>query len=98
MFLEAPKPKVNLLKGKYGGAYKERSFARVLKQAAERSKIQNTSTVGTILPTICKRVASICATFRNYPGLPRPKTTMIYTHFSSKHLSRITSPFDELDL
>ena len=47
MFLEAPKPKVNLLKGKYGGAYKERSFARVLKQAAERSKIQKTITVGT---------------------------------------------------
>ena len=28
------------LMGKHGGANKERSFARVLKQAAERSKIQ----------------------------------------------------------
>ena len=45
MFVEAPKPKVYLFKGKYGGASKERSFARVLKQEAERSKIQKTITV-----------------------------------------------------
>ena len=30
--------------GKHGGANKERSFARVLKQAAERSKIRKTIT------------------------------------------------------
>ena len=70
MFVEAPKPKVYLFKGKYGGASKERSFARVLKQEAERSKIQKTITVGTVLPTICKRVAPIFATFRKYPGTP----------------------------
>ena len=95
------KPKLYLFEGKYGGAYHERSFAQVLNQAAERSKIRKTITLHTLRHSFATHLLESGTDLRYIQellGHASPKTTMIYTHVSSKYLSRIISPFDELDL
>ena len=95
------KPKEYLFEGIYGGQYNERSFAQVLSQAAERSRIRKDITLHTLRHSFATHLLESGTDIRYIQellGHNSPKTTMIYTHVSNKHLSNIVSPFDDLEV
>lgn len=95
------KPKEYLFEGIYGGPYNERSFAQALSRAAERSKIRKDITLHTLRHSFATHLLESGTDIRNIQeilGHNSPKTTMIYTHVSNKHLGNIVSNFDDLEV
>lgn len=95
------KPKEYLFEGIYGGQYNERSFAQVLSQAAARSRMRKDITLHTLRHSFATHLLESGTDIRYIQellGHNSPKTTMIYTHVSNKHLSKIVSPFDDLEV
>ena len=95
------KPKVYLFEGQYEGKYGERSLAQVLEQAAKKADIKKQITLHTLRHSFATHLLEAGTDIRYIQellGHNDPKTTMIYTHVSSKKLSEINSPFDDLEL
>ena len=94
------KPKTYLFEGQNGGAYTSSSAQKVLKRALRDAGITR---IGVTLHTLRHSFATHLLEsgtdlryIQELLGHNSPKTTMIYTHVSSKSLQNIRNPFDEL--
>lgn len=95
------KPKIYLFEGQYEQKYGESSFAQVLQQAAKKAGIKKEVTLHTLRHSFATHLLEAGTDIRYIQellGHNSPNTTMIYTHVSSKKLSEINSPFDDLEL
>lgn len=95
------KPKVYLFEGQFGGQYSERSAALVLKGCLKKCRISKRVTLHTLRHSYATHLLEGGTDIRYIQeilGHSSPKTTMIYTHVSSRKLSEIPSPFDDLDI
>jgi len=96
-----PKPKEFLFEGQYGGRYTERSAALVLKHSVDKCKIKKRVTLHTLRHSFATHLLESGTDIRYIQellGHNSPKTTMIYTHVSSKKISEIKSPLDDLEI
>jgi len=95
------KPKIYLFEGQYGQQYGESSAAQVLNQVVKKVGIKKGVTLHTLRHSFATHLLEAGTDIRYIQellGHNDPKTTMIYTHVSSKKLSEINSPFDDLEL
>jgi integrase/recombinase XerD len=95
------KPKEYLFEGQYGGKYSERSFAQVLQQLIIKLNIRKKVSLHTLRHSYATHLLEAGTDIRYIQellGHHSPKTTMIYTHVSSKKISEMFSPFDELGI
>jgi integrase/recombinase XerD len=95
------KPKVYLFEGQYEQQYSPRSFAQVLEHAVKKAGLKKQITLHTLRHSYATHLLESGTDIRYIQellGHNSPKTTMIYTHVSSKKLSEINSPFDDLDV
>lgn len=100
-YYEQHKPKEFLFEGQYGGRYSGRSFEQVLKQCVVKAGIKKRVVLHTLRHSFATHLLEGGTDIRYIQellGHNSPKTTMIYTHVSSKKLSEIPSPFDELNI
>jgi len=96
-----PKPGEFLFEGQYAGRYSERSAAKALKNALQKCGIKKDATLHTLRHSFATHLLEAGTDIRYIQellGHSSPKTTMIYTHVSSKKLSEIKSPLDDLDI
>lgn len=95
------KPKEYLFEGLYGGQYSGRSMELVLKKCKLKCGINKKITLHTLRHSFATHLLESGTDIRYIQellGHSSPKTTMIYTHVSSKKLSEIQSPFDDLNI
>jgi len=100
-YYEIFKPKEYLFEGQYGGMYSGRSFELILKQSLAKTGIKKKVTLHTLRHSYATHLLESGTDIRYIQellGHNSPKTTMIYTHVSSKKLSEIQSPFDDLNI
>jgi len=96
-----PQPKVYLFEGQYGERYSNRSAALVLKAALRKCNIKKRATLHTLRHSFATHLLEAGTDIRYIQellGHNNPKTTMIYTHVSSKKISEIKSPLDDLEV
>ena len=101
IYYDQCKPRVYLFEGQYGGQYSERSAALVLQQAVRKCRIRKRVTLHTLRHSFATHLLESGTDIRYIQellGHSSPNTTMIYTHVSSKKLSEIKSPLDDLDI
>jgi len=90
-----------LFRGATGGLYSDRSIQQVVKQAAERAKIQKKVTTKTLRHTFATHLLEQGVDLRYIQemlGHASSKTTEIYTHITTKGFENIESPMDGLDI
>jgi len=95
------KPKVYLFEGQGGGPYSARSIAKVLEHAVHRSGVRKDVHLHTLRHSFATHLheGGIDIRFiQEILGHSSPKTTMIYTHVSSKKIGEIKSPLDDLEI
>ncbi len=100
-YYEQFKPKKYLFEGQYEGQYSERSAAKVLQNAIKKCGIKKNATLHTLRHSFATHLLEAGTDIRYIQellGHNSPKTTMIYTHVSSKKISEIKSPLDDLDI
>ena len=93
------RPKEYLFEGQYGGKYSSRSMENVLKHAVKKTGIKRKIVMHTLRHSYATHLLEAGTDLRYIQellGHSSPKTTMIYTHVSTKKLSEIKSPFDDL--
>ena len=95
------KPEEFLFEGQFGRQYAPSSLAQVLQMCATKADIKKKITLHTLRHSYATHLLESGTDIRYIQellGHNSPKTTMIYTHVSSKKLSEIISPFDDLKL
>lgn len=100
-YFRAYRPEKYLFEGQYGDKYSERSINLVLKQAAVKSGIKKILTLHMLRHSYATHLLEGGTNLRYIQellGHKSSKTTEIYTHVSIKQLSKITSPFDKLNI
>ena len=92
-------PKGYLFEGQFGGKYSSRSAEEVLAKAVRSAGIKKRVVMHTLRHSYATHLLENGTDLRYIQellGHSSPKTTMIYTHVSSKRISEIKSPFDYL--
>ena len=95
------KPKEYLFEGQGGGPYSARSIAKVLEHSVERSGVRKDVHLHTLRHSFATHLLEAGTDIRfiqEILGHSSPKTTMIYTHVSSKKIGEIKSPLDDLEI
>ena len=95
------KPKEWLFVGQYGGQYSTRSLQLVLAAAKQKAGIKKKGSIHALRHSFATHLLEAGTDIRYIQellGHNSPKTTMIYTHVSSKKISEIKSPLDDLDI
>ncbi len=98
-YYEAYKPTVFLFEGQRGGMYSASSARQVLHRAVNETKIKKHVRLHTLRHSFATHLLENGTDLRYIQqllGHQSPKTTMIYTHVSTRSLSKITNPFDDL--
>jgi integrase/recombinase XerD len=93
------KPRDYLFEGHNSERYGERSFELILEQCVKKARIPKRVTLHTLRHSYATHQLEGGTDIRYIQellGHNSPKTTMIYTHVSSKKISEIASPFDDL--
>lgn len=97
----AYKPKVYVFEGQSGGQYAARSIAKVLEHAVAKSGVEKKVTLHTLRHSYATHTLDGGTDLRYIQeilGHSSPKTTMIYTHVSSRRIGEIRSPLDDLSI
>jgi site-specific recombinase XerD len=95
------RPKIYLFEGINGGKYSNSSIGQVLRRTVKRTNIKKRITLHTLRHSFATHLLESGTDIRfiqEILGHNSPKTTMIYTHVSSKAITEIKSPFEDLDL
>jgi integrase/recombinase XerD len=99
-YYKAYQPKVYLFEGEGGGLYSARSFQVVVQEALARANVNKKASVHTLRHSFATHLLESGTDLRyiqNLLGHGSSKTTEVYTHVTSKALSGIKSPLDNLD-
>ena len=94
------KPKIWLFEGQGGGQYSATSIANILRKALKRAQINKNATPHTLRHSFATHLLDQGINLRYIQellGHSSIKTTEIYTHVSSKQLSKIKNPLDNLN-
>ncbi len=97
----AYKPKTYVFEGLSSGQYSARSIAKVLEHAVAKSGVQKKVTLHTLRHSYATHTLDAGTDLRYIQeilGHSSPKTTMIYTHVSSRRIGEIRSPLDDLSI
>ena len=100
-YLDEYKPSYYLFEGQTGGKYSERSVEDLLHQAAQRSIVDENTTVHTPRNTFDTHLILYGMGLRivqELMGHSSIKTTTIYTHITDQMKKDVISPLDYLDL
>ena len=100
-YYEEWNPKEYLFEGQYGGPYTERSAAKVLENLVAKCGIRKRVTLHTLRHSFATHLLEAGTDIRYIQellGHNSPKTTMMYTHVSSKKIAGIKSPLDDLEI
>ncbi|HEY3384914.1 MAG TPA: tyrosine-type recombinase/integrase [Saprospiraceae bacterium] len=100
-YVLAYNPKVYVFEGQSGGKYSARSIAKVLEYAVSKSGIKKNVTLHTLRHSYATHILDAGTDIRYIQeilGHSSPKTTMIYTHVSSRRIGEIRSPLDDLSI
>lgn len=95
------KPNRYLFEGQYGGKYSITSLRSVLKATAKKAGIKDKPTLHWLRHSFATHLLEAGTDIRYIQrllGHNSTKTTEIYTHVSTKHISQIKSPLDSLNL
>jgi integrase/recombinase XerD len=93
------KPKLWLFEGQSGGQYSTRSVQEVIQQAKKKAGIKKKGSIHALRHSFATHLlegGTDIASIKELLGHTSIRTTMIYTHVSKKHLSKIQSPLDKL--
>lgn len=94
------KPKNWLFEGQRGGQYSATSIENIFRKALHRAKIEKHATPHTLRHSFATHLLEQGINLRYIQellGHSSTKTTEIYTHVSSKQLSKIKNPLDNLN-
>jgi site-specific recombinase XerD len=92
-------PKVWLFEGQSGGQYSTRSVQLVLDLAKKKAGVTRKGSVHTLRHSFATHLfegGTDLLSIKELLGHNSLRTTMVYTHVSTKHLSKIQSPLDKL--
>lgn len=95
------KPTTYLFEGQYGDKYSQSSMRKVLKEAAHRAGLKNSPTLHWLRHSFATHLLEAGTDLRYIQqllGHSSSKTTEIYTYVSTKHISQIKSPLDDLNI
>lgn len=95
------KPKDYLFEGQKGGKYTAVSSRQLYKRLVKKCQISKYVTLHTLRHSYATHLLEDGTDIRYIQellGHNSPKTTMIYTHVSTRNLQNIKSPFEKLDL
>jgi integrase/recombinase XerD len=101
MYYTGCKPKQYLFEGQFGGKYTARSASEVLARSVKKTGIKKKITLHTLRHSFATHLLEAGTDIRYIQellGHNSPKTTMIYTHVSSKKISEIKSPLEDLNI
>jgi len=93
-------PKYWLFEGRSGGQYSTTSIAKIFKKAMEKANIQRHATPHTLRHSFATHLLEQGIGLRYIQellGHSSTKTTEIYTHVSSRQLTKIKNPLDNLN-
>lgn len=93
------KPTLFLFEGQNGSTYTSTSAQKLLKRSLHKAGIKKKATLHTLRHSFATHLLENGTDIRYIQellGHSSPKTTMIYTHISSKKLSNIKNPFESL--
>ncbi|MDP9230096.1 MAG: tyrosine-type recombinase/integrase [Bacteroidota bacterium] len=93
------KPKHWLFEGQSGDQYSTRSVQEVIQQAKKKAGIKKKGSIHALRHSFATHLlegGTDIVSIKELLGHTSLRTTMIYTHVSKKHLSKIQSPLDKL--
>ena len=93
------KPKEYLFEGMNGGQYSTRSIQALLKNIKQKAGVTKKGSVHSLRHSFATHLfegGTDILSIKKLLGHNSLRTTMIYTHVSNKHLSKIQSPLDKL--
>lgn len=94
-------PKVYLFEGQYGDQYSTSSLRKILKEASTKAGIRTSPTLHWLRHSFATHLLEAGTDLRYIQqllGHSSSKTTEIYTYVSTKHISQIKSPLDDLNI
>jgi site-specific recombinase XerD len=94
-------PKVYLFEGQYGDQYSQSSLRKILKETAQKAGIKTSPTLHWLRHSFATHLLEAGTDLRYIQqllGHSSSKTTEIYTYVSTKHISQIKSPLDDLNI
>ncbi len=95
------KPEEYLFEGQTGGMYSVRSVQSILKNSLEHAGIKKRVTIHTLRHSFATHLLEDGTSLRHIQkllGHASPKTTEIYTHVSTKDISKIQSPIESFSI
>lgn len=95
------KPKEYVFEGQWGGAYSKTSLQKVLRLMKERSGVSKKGSIHAFRHSFATHLlegGTDIFSIKELLGHSSIKTTTIYTHVSKRHLEKIQSPLDKLNL
>ena len=95
------KPKTYLFEGINGEQYSTRSVQKVLERAKQKAGIKKKGAIHALRHSFATHLfeaGTDLISIKDLLGHTSLRTTMIYTHVSNKHLSKIQSPLDKLGI
>jgi len=99
IYYQAYKPKYWLFEGQGGGQYSATSIENIFRKALKKANIDKHATPHTLCHSFATHLLEQGISIRfiqDLMGHSSIKTTEIYTHVSSRHLSKIQNPLDNL--
>lgn len=98
-YFRSYKPKTYLFEGQYGGQYSVRSIQEMLKASKKKAGINKKGSVHSLRHSFATHLlegGTDILSIKKLLGHQSLRTTMIYTHVSKEHLSKIQSPLDKI--
>ena len=100
-YLNEYNPKEYLFEGQKGGKYSVKSVQNIFQKALQKADIKKKATVHTLRHSFATHLLEKGTDIRviqEILGHASTKTTEIYTHVSTRTISSIRSPLDDLDI
>ncbi len=92
-------PREWMFEGQYGGQYTARSISLVIKDCKQKAGIKKKGSIHAMRHSFATHLlegGTDIMSIKQLLGHNSLKTTMIYTHVSKQHISKIQSPLDKL--